>query len=101
MHLKEKWRAVVKDWKKSGLSQATYCRQSGINPTRLSYWKRKLSGEELILNENRAELRVENEFVEVGKLVNKSIEIKYGDLKINIPSSIESSKIAELINCLI
>lgn len=67
MHLKEKWKAVVEDWKKSGLSQAEYSKRAGVKSTKLSYWKRKLELEDLVIgksdsineNENR------NEFVEV------------------------------------
>jgi len=98
MYLKEKWKAVVKDWRESGLSQADYCKKAGIKSNRLSYWKRKLSIEDAI--SAKSEIRVKNEFIEVGKSVNELIEINYGDLQINIPSSIESKKIAELINCL-
>lgn len=30
-------------WKRSGLSQAEYCRQNDLNRHRFGYWKRKLS----------------------------------------------------------
>ena len=36
----------LKVWKKSGLSQAEYCRQNGLSRSRFGYWKRKLSNEE-------------------------------------------------------
>jgi len=98
MHLKEKWKAVVEDWKKSGLSQATYCRRTGINPTRLSYWKKKLSIEEIVLDKsNKIE---QSEFVEVGGVDSEAFEIRIGSLVISIPKSTESKKIAELVNCL-
>jgi hypothetical protein len=36
------WREHVESWRKSGLSQAGYARQSGIQYHTLKYWKRKL-----------------------------------------------------------
>jgi hypothetical protein len=36
------WSAHVKQWQQSGLSQTAYCRQHGLKPTQLSYWKCRL-----------------------------------------------------------
>lgn len=35
------WLAQVKAWKKSGLSQAEYCRRQGLDVRRLRYWAGK------------------------------------------------------------
>ena len=40
------WLAHVQAWKKSGVSQAEYCRQNGINNYQLGYWKKKFAGKE-------------------------------------------------------
>lgn len=38
----EFWRGHVDSWRKSGLSQGKYARQTGISRWTLGYWKRKL-----------------------------------------------------------
>lgn len=35
------WRKRLEDWRSSGLSQAEYCRRSGIRPKSFAYWKKK------------------------------------------------------------
>ncbi len=35
------WQAHVKAWKKSGLSQAEYCRRQSLDAHRLGYWVKK------------------------------------------------------------
>jgi len=38
-----KWREHVTLWRKSGLSQAEYCRQHGLKPPDFSWWKNELA----------------------------------------------------------
>jgi hypothetical protein len=35
-------RAIVERWRRSGLRSAEFCRRRGVDPQRLSYWKRVL-----------------------------------------------------------
>lgn len=39
---RERMRGVLKRWQRSGQSAAAFCRQEGIEPQKLSYWKRVL-----------------------------------------------------------
>jgi len=36
------WQDHIGLWRKSGLSQAAYCREQGLRVNRFSYWKRRL-----------------------------------------------------------
>jgi len=36
------WRDQIDEWRRSGLSQAEYCRQSGFSLGLFNYWKRRL-----------------------------------------------------------
>ena len=38
-----KWREHVRAWRKSGLSQAEYCRQHGLMPHDFSWWKGEIA----------------------------------------------------------
>jgi hypothetical protein len=40
------WPEQIKSWKKSGLSQAAYCRQSRISYSAFLYWRRKYEDNE-------------------------------------------------------
>jgi hypothetical protein len=37
------WQQQIDTWQSSGLSQNAYCREHGLRPNQLSYWKRKLA----------------------------------------------------------
>lgn len=39
---RERMRAVVERWRRSGESAAAFCRRRGLRPQKLSYWKRVL-----------------------------------------------------------
>ena len=41
---RQHWQGVVSTWRKSGLSQAEFCRQKGLSPKSLSYWARRGRG---------------------------------------------------------
>jgi len=38
------WRRLLREWERSGLSQAEFCRQRGIKAVNLAWWKRRLRG---------------------------------------------------------
>jgi transposase-like protein len=51
LNSKKRWskadaRAVLAAWRKSGLSQAEFCRRIGIGTWRLWQWRRRLNGED-------------------------------------------------------
>lgn len=39
--VREIWKKRLREWRKSGLSQAEYCRQKGLRIKSFAYWKRK------------------------------------------------------------
>ena len=39
----QQWRDRVSAWKVSGLTQAAYCREHGLAPAELSWWKHELA----------------------------------------------------------
>jgi hypothetical protein len=41
MKINTQWQRHVEAWRESGLSQAGYCRQQGLNPKTLSTWARR------------------------------------------------------------
>jgi len=45
MKIHTQWRQHVKAWRESGLSQADYCRQQGLNRKTFSLWTRRAQGD--------------------------------------------------------
>ena len=44
MKINAHWRRHVEAWRESGLSQADYCRQQGLNRKTFSVWTRRVQG---------------------------------------------------------
>jgi hypothetical protein len=42
IEVRERMRALLERWRRSGETAAAFCRRQGINPQKLSYWKRAL-----------------------------------------------------------
>jgi len=42
---RDSWRAILEEWRRSGLRQVEFCRRRGIPPGTLSCWKHKLAHE--------------------------------------------------------
>jgi len=45
MKIHTQWRQHVKVWRESGLSQADYCQQQGLNRKTFSVWTRRVQGD--------------------------------------------------------
>ena len=45
MKINTQWQRHVEDWRESGLSQADYCHQHGLNRKTFSLWTRRDQGE--------------------------------------------------------
>jgi len=51
MKIHTHWRRHVEAWRESGLSQAAYCQQQGLNRKTFSVWTRRVQGD-LSLDKN-------------------------------------------------
>jgi len=51
MKINAHWQRHVEAWRESGLSQADYCRQQGLNHKTFSVWTRRVQGD-LSLNKD-------------------------------------------------
>ena len=45
MKINSHWRRHVEAWRESGLSQAAYCHQQGLNRKTFSVWTRRVQGD--------------------------------------------------------
>jgi len=41
---RRRWRRLVERWERSGLSQATFCRQQGLRYERFLWWRKRFGG---------------------------------------------------------
>ena len=67
---KYNWNVIISDWKKSGLSQAQYCKLKNLNQNLFSKWKIKLGDTEGInfVEVKLPELKTEQGlYIQIGK----------------------------------
>ena len=89
MNKNQDWVAVIADWESSGLSQSEYCKRSGIRDNQFSYWKRKLLPSKSASTSDFIPLTTQ-----------EVIKLEVGSAKLELPSSFQASKLAELLRCL-
>lgn len=83
-------RALVEAWQTSGLSGAAYCRQQGLRPQRLHYWRERLGYPIKVVAEARrttvSSSSVTSGFVEmvVGPPATTDVDIIVGGARIRI-----------------
>lgn len=83
-------RALVEAWQASGLSGAAYCRQQGMRPQRLHYWRERLGYPIKVVAEARrttvSSSSVASGFVEmvVGPPATTDVDIVVGGARIRI-----------------
>lgn len=80
---RERMRVLIERWRRSGETAAAFCRRQGIDPQRLSYWKRVLgmaAGRKLTRQRRRAAGFVPVRLVDVGSAAgNMEILLAGGD----------------------
>jgi len=77
-------RALVADWRKSGLTVSEYCRTYEITRRRLIYWRKKVESDrfvELVVGESGRGPRAVDTACETGE----AIEIVLGEVVIRFP----------------
>ncbi len=85
------WETLVADFKKSGLSMASFCDNKGINPSTFIYWVKKFTSKVSMPKLVKIET---NSVVSIPE----HIQIIIGDIKLEFPSHISTEKISRFIS---
>jgi hypothetical protein len=103
MKINAHWRRHVEAWRESGLSQADYCRQQGLNHKTFSVWTRRVQGD-LSLNKD---VPVEFISVQVAPLVPvatteaSAIMLRFSHgAQLELSTAVSPRWLAELLRCL-
>ena len=87
---RKRWQDQVKRWRKSGLSQAEFCRRENLSLATFQYRKSAL--------ERKAPPA---EFVEIGNSASeRCIELVVGTVTVRLPVEISNERVVELCRCL-
>jgi transposase-like protein len=98
--MKSDWLQHVKAWRESGLSQAQYCRQYGVNPNTLSGWIRRES--RLNMNDPLKVIPIQITRLEpVADLAQTSLVLRFSQgIQLEFSSALRPCWLAELLRCL-
>jgi len=73
------WQPIVADWSASGLSQAEFCRQKGIQPWTFNWWKRQLSARQQSPGDKSSSSQRRRSGKQAGYSANSFVEVNMTD----------------------
>jgi len=94
------WRAHIRAWEKSGLTQNEYCRQNKLRPNQLTYWKTKFTKEKsdqvrfvpVPVNINQVQSQLDNS--------DSGLSVHIGTLQVRINNNFNSSSLVKVVDLL-
>ena len=97
MALSKYWLTHIKDWQQSGLSQAGYCRQHGLNANsftgRLSEFRKQK-------NAVSSELIPVQVNVDEARSSTNNLVFTMKDCRLELPTTVSAKWLADLLRCL-
>ena len=93
------WKHHIDEWSRSGLTQNAYCRENGLKPNRLTYWKNKFKRQNLPVE------FVQVPPVEISELLNSTsserLRLNVGTgFQIEIPDGFSQATLAQVLQVL-
>jgi len=102
MKINAHWRRHVEAWRESGLSQAVYCRQQGLNHKTFSVWTRRVQVD-LTLDKNAPlgllPVQVESSASVASTQVSMMLRLAHG-AQLELSTDVPPRWLAELLRCL-
>ena len=102
MKINAQWQRHVEAWRESGLSQADYCQQQGLNRKTFSVWTRRIQGDSSLGKGAPLELRpiqLEPSAPVASTPASVMLRLAHGaQLELSTPASL--GWLAELLRCL-
>ena len=102
MKINAQWRRHVEAWRESGLSQADYCQQQGLNRKTFSVWTRCVQGGLFLDKDAPLELRpVQLEPSAPVASTPASVMLRLANgVKLELSTAVSPRWLAELLRCL-
>jgi hypothetical protein len=102
MKIHAHWRRHVEAWRESGLSQAAYCHQQGLNRKTFSVWTRRIQGDSSLGKGTPLELRpiqLEPSAPVASTPTSVMLRLVIG-AQLELSTAVSSGWLAELLRCL-
>jgi len=99
MALSTHWKNHIEDWQDSGLSQAEYCRQHGLNAKTFSGRLRDSTSQGLPRPPELIPVQVQP-LPKAAEAVAGPIVLWHRDLRLELPAAVSPRWLAELLQCL-
>jgi len=98
------WRRHVEAWRESGLSQAAYCHQQGLNRKTFSVWTRRVQGDLSLNKDTPLELipvQVAPPLAAATTTEASAIMLRFPHgAQLELSTAVSSGWLAELLRCL-
>ena len=102
MKINAHWRRHVEAWRESGLSQAAYCHQQGLNRKTFSVWTRRIQ-DNLSLNKNASlellPVHLEPLAAVTSNQASVKLRFEHGT-QLELSTAVPPHWLAELLRCL-
>jgi hypothetical protein len=104
MKINTQWWRHVNAWRESGLSQADYCRQQGLNRKTFSVWTRRVQGDLSLHKDAPLELlpvQLESSSPVASPQANVMLQLAHGGgAQLELSTAVSPRWLAELLRCL-
>ena len=97
------WRMAIETWKSSGLSIRQFCANEKLTEASFYAWRKKLTGSDLIVEEQDNDKHSESEFIEVTIPQNNPVAIEFvltsGNV-LKIPAGVDTKTLTTVLSVL-
>jgi inorganic triphosphatase YgiF len=102
MKINAQWQRHVEAWRESGLSQADYCHQHGLNRKTFSLWTRRDQGDPSMARDTSLELIAVqvSPSVPVATAEASALLLRFHDAQLELSTAVPPRWLAELLRCL-
>jgi hypothetical protein len=102
MKINAQWQRHVEAWRESGLSQANYCQQQGLNRKTFSVWTRRVQGDLSLNKDTPLELLpVQLELSALVASTPTSVMLRLANgVQLELSTAVSPGWLAELLRCL-
>ena len=103
MKINTQWWRHVNAWRESGLSQADYFRQQGLNRKTFSVWTRRVQGDLSLHKDAPLELfpvQLESSSLVASPQANVMLQLAHGGAQLELSAAVSPRWLAELLRCL-
>lgn len=102
MKIQAQWQRHVEAWRESGLSQAAYCHQQGLNRKTFSVWTRRIQGDSSLGKGAPLELRpIQLEPPAPVASTPASVMLRLANgVQLELTTAVPPGWLAELLRCL-